>query len=104
MNKALFLDRDGVINKNFGHVYRIANFKFRKGIFELIKTFQDNNFLIIIVTNQAGIGKRLYSMNDFNILNNWMISRFKTKGIRITDVFFCWIASIDSRRGSISRD
>ena len=89
MNKALFLDRDGVINKNFGHVYRVKNFKFRKGIFELAKFFQDNGFLILVITNQAGIGKGLYSLNDFNLLNNWMISKFFEEGVTISKTFYC---------------
>jgi len=89
MNKALFLDRDGVINKNFGHVHRVKNFKFRKGIFELAKFFQDNGFLILVITNQAGIGKGLYSLNDFNLLNNWMISKFFEEGVTISKTFYC---------------
>lgn len=89
MNKALFLDRDGVINKNFGHVHRIENFKFRKGIFELVKFFHDKSFLIIVVTNQAGIGKGLYSEDEFKSLNQWMFSKFREKNIKITETFFC---------------
>jgi len=89
MNKALFLDRDGVINKNFGHVHKIQNFKFRKGIFDLIKSFQDNGYIIIVVTNQAGIGKGLYTQDQFNSLNNWMKKKFLIRNIKITKIFFC---------------
>lgn len=89
MNKALFLDRDGVINKNFGHVHRIKNFKFRKGIFELVKIFQKNDYLIFVVTNQAGIGKGLYSEDEFNNLNKWMIDKFAKKHLKITKTFYC---------------
>lgn len=89
MNKALFLDRDGVINKNFGHVHKIENFKFRKGIFELLKFFQDKGFIILVVTNQAGIGKGLYTLDQFNLLNNWMINQFRNHGITITKTYYC---------------
>lgn len=89
MNKALILDRDGVINRNFGHVHKINNFIFRKGIFELVHYFQKRNFLIIVVTNQAGISKGLYSIHEFNLLNTWMINEFKSRGITIKHVYFC---------------
>jgi D-glycero-D-manno-heptose 1,7-bisphosphate phosphatase len=89
MNKALFLDRDGVINKNFGHVHLIDNFKFRKGIFDLVKLFHDKNYLIIVVTNQAGIGKGLYSIDQFRALNQWMINVFQKKGLRIAKTYYC---------------
>ncbi len=89
MNKALFLDRDGVINKNFGHVHRIENFKFRKGIFELVKFFQEKKYLIIVVTNQAGLGKGLYSLSQFTNLNDWMINEFRKKGLIITKTYYC---------------
>ncbi len=89
MNKALFLDRDGVINKNFGHVHRINNFKFRKGIFELLKIFQDNGYIILVITNQAGIGKGLYTIDQFHFLNTWMINQFYNQGIIITKTYYC---------------
>jgi D-glycero-D-manno-heptose 1,7-bisphosphate phosphatase len=89
MNKALFLDRDGVINKNFGHVHRIEKFKFRKGIFDLVKLFQNKNYLIFVITNQAGIGKGLYSLSQFTNLNDWMINEFRKKGLIITKTYYC---------------
>ena len=96
MNKALFLDRDGVINKNFGHVHRIENFKFRKGIFELLKVFQDKGFIILVITNQAGIGKGLYTLDQFILLNNWMINEFRNQGISITKTYFCPHKPVDN--------
>jgi len=89
MNKALFLDRDGVINKNFGHVHRIENFKFRKGIFDLVKLFHRKNYFIFVITNQAGIGKGLYSLTQFTNLNDWMINEFRKKGLIITKTYYC---------------
>jgi D-glycero-D-manno-heptose 1,7-bisphosphate phosphatase len=88
-NKALFLDRDGVINKDFGHVYRIEDFEFIEGIFELCELAILKGFLIIIITNQAGIGKSYYSDEDFQNLNNWMVKKFKEKNITITKVYYC---------------
>lgn len=87
--KALFLDRDGIINIDYGHVHKKENFEFVDGIFELCKYFQKNNYLIFIITNQAGIGKGYYKEEDFNSLTSWMISEFSKNGIVIEDVFYC---------------
>lgn len=89
MNKALFLDRDGVINRNFGHVHKINKFVFRKGIFELLDFFKKKHYLIIIITNQAGIAKGLYSFDDFKLLNEWMLEKFVQRGIKVDRVYFC---------------
>jgi D-glycero-D-manno-heptose 1,7-bisphosphate phosphatase len=86
--KALFLDRDGVINYNFGYVYKIMNFKFIEGIFNLVKVAKDKGYLIIIVTNQAGIGRGLYTEEDFLSLMEWVKIKFKENNSDIDDVFF----------------
>lgn len=89
MNKALFLDRDGVINVNHGHVHKIEDFDFIDGIFDLCKLAKEKNFIIIIVTNQAGIGKGYYTENQFLSLNQWMLDMFKQYGILIDHVYYC---------------
>jgi D-glycero-D-manno-heptose 1,7-bisphosphate phosphatase len=89
MNKALFIDRDGVINVDKVHVYRISDFEFSPGIFELCRKYQDAAYLIIVITNQAGIAKGIYSEGDFNVLTEWMISRFLSEKIRIARVYHC---------------
>ena len=89
MNKALFLDRDGVINVDYGHVHEVKRFHFIDGIFELCKLFQKNQFLIIIITNQAGIGKGKYTEQDFLNLNEWMINQFRLNGIVISKTYYC---------------
>ena len=89
MNKALFLDRDGVINVEKNYVYKIEDFEFIDGIFELAKSYQEKGFLIIVITNQAGIGRGYYTEEDFHKLNNWMIEQFKQRGIEITEVYYC---------------
>ena len=64
--KALFLDRDGVINKEVNYLFKIEDFIFNKGIFSLCKKFQDKGYKIIVVTNQAGIARGFYKENDFD--------------------------------------
>lgn len=89
MQKALFLDRDGVINEDFDYVHRIEDFKFKNGIFEFCQLANSKGYLIFIITNQAGIARGYYSERDFLILSKWMLSEFKKNQCTITKVFFC---------------
>ena len=89
MKKALFLDRDGVINKEKNYLYKIENFEFIDGVFETCKYFQDNGYLIIVITNQAGIARGKYSEDDFSKLTKWMIQEFEKKNIKISKVYHC---------------
>lgn len=89
LNKALFLDRDGVINIDHGHVHSVENFDFIEGIFDLCRIAQQKGYLIIVITNQAGIGKGLYSENDFLMLNQWMIKQFRINGVVVTKTYYC---------------
>ena len=87
--KAVFLDRDGVINKNFGYVGSIDKFEFKEGIFELLKFLQDKEFNLFVVTNQSGIARGYYSEKDFHNLMAYMIDELKKKNIEIKDYNFC---------------
>jgi D-glycero-D-manno-heptose 1,7-bisphosphate phosphatase len=89
MQKCLFLDRDGIINKDIGYAYKPADIEFMPGIFELCRDFQQRGFLIIIVTNQSGIARQLYSEEDFRQLNQWFIDQFSIQHITVTDIFHC---------------
>lgn len=86
--KALFLDRDGIINIDYGYVYKIEEFRFQKGIFELAKSAFINNYKLFVITNQAGIGRGLYNENDFLKLTEWMCEKFKKRGSIISKVYF----------------
>lgn len=86
---ALFLDRDGVINVDHGYVHRSEDFEFMPGIFKLVRTANQQGYLVIVVTNQAGIGRGYYSENQFLMLTDWMKGRFKAEGGCIDAVYFC---------------
>jgi len=86
--KALFLDRDGVINKDSGYVYQKENFHFYDDIFPLCRSAISKNYLIFIITNQAGIGRGYYSIEDFEHLTNWMCKKFLSQNIVISKVYF----------------
>jgi D-glycero-D-manno-heptose 1,7-bisphosphate phosphatase len=87
--KALFLDRDGVINIEKKYLYKIEDFEFIEGIFNLCKYYQNLGFKIVVVTNQSGIARGYYSEDDFNVLSQWMIEQFKNQGITINSVYHC---------------
>lgn len=89
MNKALFLDRDGVVNKEKNYLYKIEDFEFIDGVFETCKYFQEKGYLIIIITNQAGIARSKYTEEDFEILTKWMIEKFESENIKISKVYHC---------------
>lgn len=89
MNRALFLDRDGVINIEKEYLYKIEDFEFIDGIFSLCKYFQEQNYKIIVVTNQSGIARGYYSRDDLHRLTEWMRQAFLKEGIAIDDLYFC---------------
>jgi D-glycero-D-manno-heptose 1,7-bisphosphate phosphatase len=87
--KAFFLDRDGVINHDFGYVSSVENFKFIVGIFDMLQRIQEHNYLIFIITNQSGIGRGFFSEDDYLKLTDWMIDEFKKESIYIEKVLYC---------------
>ena len=87
--RVIFLDRDGVINKEVKYLFRINDFIFHEGIFSTCTHFLNLGYEIIIVTNQSGIARGYYNENDFKILSVWMINCFKEKNINILDIFHC---------------
>ena len=86
--KALFLDRDGVINKDYGYVSQKKDFDFIDGIFQLARSANHKGYLICVITNQAGIGRGYYSIDDFQHLTDWMCSQFKENESEITKVYY----------------
>ena len=88
-NKALFFDRDGVVNIDKEYIYKIEDFSFTEGIFNLVKYAKNMGYLVIIVTNQSGIGRGFFTEEQFLFLNEWMIQEFLNYNILIDHVYFC---------------
>ena len=89
VHKALFLDRDGIINVDHGYVHTIKDFQFTEGIFELASLFQSSGYTLFVITNQSGISREYYKEEDFNILTEWMIEAFKQNDVKIEKVYYC---------------
>lgn len=87
--QALFLDRDGVINVDLGYVHKPEQIVFIDGIFELVAAAKRAGYLVIVVTNQAGIGRGFYGENEFHSLMDWMGARFAENEGVIDAVYFC---------------
>lgn len=81
---ALFLDRDGVINKNSGYVYKVTDFEFFPEIFEICFAAQNLGLPIVVITNQSGIGRGYFSEGDYSKLNGWMVREFLKRKIEIS--------------------
>jgi len=87
--KAVFLDRDGVINKEKNFVTSWEEFEFIDGIFENINRLNKAGFLVIIVTNQSGISRGFYTEETLKEIHNKMMRIMKENEARIDDIFYC---------------
>jgi D-glycero-D-manno-heptose 1,7-bisphosphate phosphatase len=86
---ALFLDRDGVVNREIGYLYRPDQVEFTPGIFDLCRHAQALGYALIIITNQSGIARQLYSENDFHLLMNWITEQFLREDVKVDGYYFC---------------
>jgi D-glycero-D-manno-heptose 1,7-bisphosphate phosphatase len=89
MTRALFLDRDGVINVERDFVYRREEFDFQHGIFEIVRLARASKLEVFVVTNQSGIARGYYSQAKFRILTDWMCAEFAARNAPITKVYHC---------------
>jgi D-glycero-D-manno-heptose 1,7-bisphosphate phosphatase len=86
--KVVFLDRDGTINVDRGYLHKIEDFELEKNVVPALLMLQENGFRFIIVTNQSGIGRGLYTEKDFWNFNNHLESELKKHGIQILKTYF----------------
>ena len=86
--KAAFLDRDGVINEDTGYLKNIEDFKRIEGAIEALKILKENNFLIIIISNQSGVSRGYFSEQDVYNLHKWINLQLSEHNIKIDDFFF----------------
>ncbi len=87
---ALFLDRDGVVNRERGeHTWRPADFEILPGVPEAVKAARDNGFYVVVVTNQSGIAQGLYDHADVAKLHSMLHATLQRAGTRLDDLYYC---------------
>lgn len=91
MKKAVFFDRDGVVNddKDYYYVTSLEMFHLNRSIIPLLKHLKENNYLAFIVTNQAGINKGLYTMEDVDAIHGKMVSELSEYGLFFDEIYYC---------------
>jgi D-glycero-D-manno-heptose 1,7-bisphosphate phosphatase len=89
MNKAIFLDRDGVINVERGYTHRLEDFVILPDLIEVLQLFQQKGYLLIIVSNQSGIAKNLYTQKDVEILHAYLLGELTKNKIHLSEVYYC---------------
>jgi D-glycero-D-manno-heptose 1,7-bisphosphate phosphatase len=89
LRRAAFLDRDGVINIDRGYVFRRDDFQFVAGVLEGARRLHELGFLLVVTSNQSGIGRGLYTEDEFHGLTAWMRNEFLAAGAPLAGVYFC---------------
>jgi D,D-heptose 1,7-bisphosphate phosphatase len=84
-----FLDRDGVLNHDSVHLFRIEEFKWIPGAVDAVRHLNDSGYHVVIVTNQAGIAKGCYTEEEFMALTDWMKFELWQRGAHVDAVYFC---------------
>ena len=87
--RALFLDRDGVVNEEVGYLHRAEEVRFVDGIFSLCRTAVELGYRLIVVTNQAGIARGYYTEADFEVLMEFMRGELRSGGVELDAVYYC---------------
>ena len=89
MKRAIFLDRDGTINKDLGYLHEIENFEFEINALKGLKKMAQLGYLIFVVTSQSGIARGYYSEDDYFRLEGWMEQRLLEEEVKISKSYFC---------------
>ncbi|MBI2106970.1 HAD family hydrolase [Candidatus Woesearchaeota archaeon] len=89
MNKAIFLDKDGTITVDTGYTYKVEDLKFEDNALIALRLLQTPEYLLIIVTGQSGIGRGMYTEQDYHKFMKAMYEKFRLEGINIDGEYFC---------------
>jgi D-glycero-D-manno-heptose 1,7-bisphosphate phosphatase len=89
LNKAVFLDRDGVINRERGeYTYKVEDFEILPSVIPTLKKIQELGYKIIIITNQGGIAKGIYTHNDVLLAHQYLQKELENNSVYLTDIFY----------------
>lgn len=89
MHKAIFLDRDGTLNVDYGYVYKPEDLKLLPGVVEALLLLQQQGYLLIVITNQSGVGRGYFTLEEAQKFNELLQKTLKEQGITISDFFTC---------------
>lgn len=89
MNRAVFLDRDGTINKDVGYLHEKEKFEYIEGAVEGLKALQDMGYILVIVTNQSGIARGLFTEEEYLEFERWVEEDIQSNGIAIAGSYYC---------------
>jgi len=87
--KAVFLDRDGVINVERGYTHLLSDFVILPDLIEVLQLLQKKGYLLVVVSNQSGIAKGLYRQDEVEILHKFMVDEFSKNGIALSEIYYC---------------
>ena len=89
MNKAIFLDRDGTLNIDYGYVHEIDNFKFIDGAIDALRELKKMGYMLVLVTNQSGIARSYFSEEQFLQLTEWMDWSLAEQDVDLDGIYYC---------------
>lgn len=89
MNKAVFFDRDGVLNEEVGYLFEVEKFRWIEGAIDAIKLCNEKNFLAIVVTNQSGVARNFYTEDDVKKIHDFMQEDLKKFNAHIDAFYYC---------------
>jgi D-glycero-D-manno-heptose 1,7-bisphosphate phosphatase len=88
-NKAVFLDRDGVINVERGYTHRLEDFVILPDLIEVLQLLQKKGYLLIIISNQSGIAKELYTQIEVEILHKYLREELSKNNVTLSEIYYC---------------
>jgi len=86
---AIFLDRDGTINIDYGYVYKINDFQFIEGVIDACRELKAMGFALVLSTNQSGIARKKFTELQFITLTKWMNWSLADSGVNLDGIYFC---------------
>lgn len=87
--KAIFLDRDGVLNFERGYTHKLEDFKILPDVMEVLTVLKNKGFIFIVVSNQSGISKDLYTQNDVEILHRYLVQELAKNDLKLEEIYYC---------------
>ena len=88
-NRALFIDRDGTINKDCPYCFKPEDLVLYQDTLDMMREYQGRGYLIIIITNQSGIGRKYFTVEQMNRFNNAMLLELRKNGVLVNAIYYC---------------